>query len=633
MNPQLDYHLESFDSDGEYEYSESPELHEEEHVAPVLQDVFRPMDKVVILKVQFWLRKFVKPTKSLKDGVTKLVWLLPVAIVLGDYIGLMFSLNLSVIFLIVLQLKPDDDHPHDDGDPIQSLLEHFWKLDMDAEKLAKKKKHVQDCRKEVSRLLGLIGAPPLDWPSLETNKIAAIKITGTATMTVVKFLEAHVQYLLTVDQAFHSLRKSASLHLGLGAQSQCVERVERAAIAREYRNNQRRKQKSISASLINEGGVLSLLEPQRGVDKSILALTSARNHLAKNMVAQSDSLIQVWKGVHNATGGPPLPRTDFLNMPDVVDLTWIKSARHQIASLLTHILDYFCTIDCLHTLSEGHGIISRLNESMWNTRNAREHVLCNLLLGKKPVVKSLPDPNDRLMLSLVQYRDQLDALGGAIWACQQYIDNLPTEDSKVLARRHWWSQVKQLGATCRALENEISEQFFPSTSDDIGTEDISDVGENRDQDQSSMTPNESGNYEHGHVGTEIPSEKKEDDKPTKTMVFRGQGSISDRPEKEKKRATNGGGGSGGSGGGLPLPVRDSVSTRLLVKELQNRIDAIKPDDDEDDVDIDSEKAAKAARAPTAPTASHFLGASGSLLSELKLSIPATEQSEEQILEE
>jgi hypothetical protein len=213
------------------------------------------------------------------------VWLL-IGIALGDFIGLLLSLNLSLICLVLLQLKPDPPREESQKKSIKIVVDTEELL---ADNLARKKKQVHDCRKEVSRLLGLVGAPPLGWEDLETEDCTELaNITDAGTISVVKFLEAHVQFLLTVDEAFHWIHVSASLHLGLGPRSQCVERVERASIAREFRN---RRRQSIGATLILDG-VDSALEPQRGgVSKSVLSLSLVRKHLAKAIVDQSNSLI------------------------------------------------------------------------------------------------------------------------------------------------------------------------------------------------------------------------------------------------------------------------------------------------------------------------------------------------------
>ena len=607
MNSQLDLHLETFAS--KEEFSESSDFHEEEDVLPLLQRLRGPWD-TTIWKCQFWLRKFVK-AKSFKDTTYLAFCLLPIAIMLSGHIGTLLGFSVSSIYLLVLYLNPDGVPDHEN-----------------AATVTKKRQQVHSCRQEVSRLLGLIGAPPLLWENLDMKLLTKTIITDSATISVVEFLEAQVQFLLTVDQAYCNIQICTSLHLGLGPQSQCVERVERAAIAKAFRNRRKESDREGASLIVDDN--MPPPEPQRGMNKSILALASIRKHLAKSMVAQSESLHQVWKDVYNdfeRGKSESSPVADKLDMPDVVDLYWIKSSRHKLASLLSRMLDSFCTLEALHTLSGSLDSRSRLDESMWNVRNAKEHLSSNLLLEKTAVVKSLHDPSDKLILSLIQYRERLDALCGTIWACQQYTDAAPSEYDQDFARREWWSRVKQLGATCRALENEITQTYFSVT----GEEDE----ENNDSDSKAsqlgyLKTVETGDYEDGHGNPDFPTNRKEDTKPTKTMVFKGQGSLEERSknvlvERASKRS------SGDGNEMLSLPPRDTISEKLLVEELQNRIDTIcAPEEDEEEEDFEQEKLARAAREPTN---SHFLGASGSLLGELKLSLPATEQNEEEILED
>jgi hypothetical protein len=649
MNSQLDLHLETFDSDEEF--SEAPLLHEEEHIDPILKKYDGMMNPITsaLLKLKASLRRFVKP-RSIREALEKTLWMLPVAIVLGDYIGMVFSTSLSIIAVVLMQLKPNPPRDKGAGDAsggggvISNIqfLDHYDDEEV-SQLLSQKKKQVQDCRKEVSRLLGLAGAPPLDWKVLETQRQQRrqdLRISDVGTIAVVKFLEAHVQFLLTIDKAYRSFQISTSLHLGLGPASQCVERVERAAIAREFRN--RRKQ-SIGASLIREG-VGGTLEPQRPGKSPVLALASARTHLAKSMVEQSNSLIQVWKGVrlcaatNNSTprrGTNPnneLPNIDQLYMPDVVDLSWVKLARHQLAGLISQMMDYFCTLDVLQTLSEGsRGPRSRLEESMWNVRNAREHLLCTLLLGKKPATEPLSSSSSgdtRLLQSLIHYRDQLDALKGAIWS-HCIMNDMPA-DQQVAVRKQWWSQVTQLGATCRALEAEIGQTFFFEPAESNAEEnDGEDIGETNNEDPAR---DESGKYEHGVDQSKDTAEKNQGEAQTKTMVFKGKGVKEDRSKNNTKQAEDfkNSGTTKESDGGEPLPPRDTVSEQQLVKELKNRIQTIcLPDDDDENLeDIDPN-----ANAGRQPATSHFLGATGTLLSELKVSLPVMDNAGEEIIGE
>jgi hypothetical protein len=233
--------------------------------------------------------------------------------------------------------------------------------------------------------------------------------------------------------------------------------------------------------------------------------------------------------------------------------------------------------------------------------------------------------NTKLLKSLIHYRDQLDALKGAIWS-QCVLDDLPT-DQRATMRREWWSQVIQLGATCRALEDEIGQTFF------FEVEEENNVNNGEESNIRDPARDESGSYEHG---VEQQSEKtnKEGGTQTKTIVFRGKGAKQDRPKSNNntntKTSTKNVGASDGGEPLLLLPPRDTVSEQQLVNELKNRIKTICPadDDDEDWEDVDPN-----AIAGRQPATSHFLGATGTLLSELKGSLPLMDTAGEEILGE
>jgi hypothetical protein len=608
MNAQLERHLqrlESFDSDEEYE--ESPQLHQAGNVQK--NESIDPMD-TFLLKSMAKIRPFVPP-RSYKDVLTKMLWVVPFAIALGDFIGLLLSFNLAFVGVLLLQMNPNMTNLNQG-----ELHQQYRSYEAENKSRAKQKKTLSDCRKEVSRILGLIGAPPLQWTSATTDtldlelKESSAKITDGALIAVIKFVEAHSQFLLTIDQAYIFLRTSSSIHLGLGPHSQCVERVERAAIAREYRTKRRRS--SSAGTLINQG-VNAKLEPQLGANKSVLALVSVRQNLARSIVNQSESLQGILKGLEQFGSLEFSMRfIEALELPDIIDLAWIKSARQLLAESLSICTESLCTIGVLEalSLSDEQDNRLRLEDSMCNTRNAREHLLCTLLLGNIPIATPLAEPNDKLFRTLLNYKIHLDALGVALWSCQQYHKASEDDEEQINARNEWWSQIKQMGETCRAFENQISQNFFHGDDDDSSV-----------YEQESVTnhdvPEESGDYEHGNASSKVSmSATTTNEKTTKTIVFSGKGSVDDRPKKTEKNGTNHNGYSNASA----LPYRDTVSEVAMVSELQNRIKTLCPPELEDEEsESEEEKAAKAARQPAAPL---FLGASGSLLSELKQSIPS-----------
>lgn len=181
------------------------------------------------------------------------------------------------------------------------------------------------------------------------------------------------------------------------------------------------------------------------------------------------------------------------------------------------------------------------------------------------------------------------------------------------------------------MEAEIGQRFFTTLVDEQKekqeeeeaiTQIESEMGATHDEYQLSYQQDD---------GWDSRTETKVDNEPQlpkMTQIFKGHGS---KPEHSKNVSST----QGVVRGRAPsLPPRDTVSERQMIQELQNRIIAMRlPEDEDDDEDVETEKA-KNARKSREPAASLFLGASGSLLSELRLALPSPSKvSEEQVLGE
>jgi hypothetical protein len=632
FNSQLDAHLDSFYSLDEENNSDKPDhaLDETKPVAAKEERSFiiihddadlKPEDDLLnfndVSPMKPQLRNFdgASSNKPSLDGIVKkMIWLLPVAIAAADSGRLGRILILATSFLLYLEWKNSfetSDEKEDDNDKKLSMTDII-------ENNNKNRSH--ECRLKLARLVGLVGAPPLEWrqtlPPDHLHHQEIVVVSENAVSSLLTMAQAHVQLLLTLDQAFHWIQVSASLHLGLGPRSQCVERVERSALAKEYRRDQQQQQQAANPRE----------EPQSHVSKSILTLASVRKIVAQIMVDQAASLTFVLEQVAAASSeatdieltGAVLSTTP-VEMPEVVSLTWIKSSRSEIAALLSHVLDRLCTIPCLQVLTNASD--SRrsqvVDESTRNVQQAKEYLVSMLLLNKNNASSKTTTIQeqpiiDPLVKPLLQYREQLDALQAAIWACQ-LSNNKSDGASQGSDRLEWWSRVRYLSATCQAIEQEIQDTFFHVDDDD------SVIGEHGDEEAtpSEVPLPESGRYEHD-VPTSSNSTrvggKPDKVKQTKTVVFRGEGVKSDRPRKAKQGSSSN---SNGNVDPMMLKPRDTVAVRQLAMELQKRVKALAPPE-EDDEPIQEDASAKAAREPVVPL---FLGASGSLLSELKLSMP------------
>ncbi|KAG7346964.1 HSR1-like GTP-binding protein [Nitzschia inconspicua] len=459
------------------------------------------------------------------------------------------------------------------------------------------------CRKEASRLLGLIGAPPLQWKLLDSDEETPISktkdgkdpssadalcattslgIIDLALKSLIHFLEAHVKLLLVVDQAYYWLKVSASLHWGLGPNSQCVERVERAETAKEYR-------KSKNAN--GEDEMASSLEPRRRLDAtSILALTTARRNVAQCLVDQSLSLVETFRRVQALSQANPANAHERENdsissviddqvllMPQVVDLSWMKTSRNHIASLLSYIIDSICTVAGLQILADQEKGRESLMQSMLNAENAQEHIRSNLLLGDlSPSERASLNESNDLIAVLLQYREQLEAMSAALWSCQQYSgDVAPSKDPNGSSHLAWWDKVKELSANCKVLEEVIESKLVTSLGDNqpLDLPEEAAASENKD-----FRNVENGNYEHASEGLATSHRHGVPSLPSKTVVFAGSGSAAKEGEGTRTPARVA---KARSSDVAPIPERDTVAELLLVRELQNRISLMPPSEEEE----------------------------------------------------
>jgi hypothetical protein len=546
-----------------------------------------------------------------RDDVQKCLWVLPLGVIFTEYIGMFLSSSITFfgfIVLVVAQVRKNDNKTLQSSSKIREVRSSAIIA------------QVQNCRLEVSRILGLVGAPALDWMDLNSwsdMEDQCVEISSKAVMTVVNFLEAHVQFLVTVDEAYQWLRVSASLHLGLGPRSRCVDRVERASIARSLRNGGTGRS---SGELIASGGAAS----RRFGSQSIVPLSNVRDNLARQMVDQYHSILQVRHCMQEKIDDVGLE--DPLCEPVVVDLAWIRDARQRLEVVLSDSINTCATTDALILFTANLKLRACMEDSMSSARNAREYLQSHLQLGEPSM--GLPNhTSDPLHSSLLNYREHLFGLLAATWSCQQYTDTMvvPSEDD----RRDWWSHMQRLSADCREIESDIERRFFHKSNSEEETNSEENDLACTDSERIVRLPTEVQLSDDGTANQ--VGKTTEDNLPTKTTVFKGHGAKRDRPTHtvKKKEAT---------GETLNLPPRDATSERLMIQELRSRIMLMRSMEEEEEEESDQEieteirEAAKLSRETAPPV---FLGASGLLLSELKMSLPmstlAGRQEEEVVL--
>ena len=486
-------------------------------------------------------------------------------------------------------------------------------------------------------------------------------------------------------------------------------------------------------------------QPQRRTDSSaVLALSAARRNIAHVIINEAKSIANTIKSleykiarqcehsgnrIEDQTGHTEVMHhfeNAYLEMPNVIDIAWMKASRKYLVNLLAHCAESFTTWESLRLLSlpsktkndetllPSTQPLQVLNQSTWNAGNLREYLVSHLLLDDDQSSRRLgsiraisysrgSDDERKFIVPLLQYQKQLEALDVALWSFQQYvysqdiesettcssndvaIENLQrkqdeshhSEEDQLMAfmsseaKMEWWNQVKEISASCQALEADIGNKFFS-----LSLEDSSQDSEDDDdgfnggiaKSGESTTTSEPQSYEHMEKASENEQSKKSSLKSTKTLVFTGEGSKQKRVAKKKKLKTTGGDdfrtgklhSEGHSSSAPPPIVRDSFAEHQLVRELQNRIRSVAALREEEQVDPsptefqatsgadEEEQLSQNAMIPdensvdnvdiilppdrtrlqtnevnsrkTAVTTNIFLGASGSLLEELKRNI-------------
>lgn len=569
----------------------------------------------------------------------------------------------------------------------------------------KSKEKMYNCRLEVSRLVGLVGGPPLEMSTVNNdynNKCLShdpFVVDDQCTQLIIEFLEAHIQLILSIDEAYYWIKISSSLHLGLGPYSQCVERAERAATINcriIQRGNEDKETEtetedhhesgnyngttSSSKSTPNNRTATKITStiPQKFDTSSILAVSSARKNIAKVIINESQSIVNIVMAVNSCIQHQDCQRCDekaksrsnnnnddddnnninigdqisgedcnnenwfrtnkdniieyivsdgLLFMPDVIDLAWIKSSRKHLADLLSKSVDYLTTIECLEILSSADDALPvsfKLNESIWNMRNLKEYIHGSVLLDKNNNMSCLigsvlssttnhgSNIDNEFMRSLLQYRQQLNALNAALWSGQHYIlcSQPSLQDRDAINRTSWWNQVKELSAECLSLENEIENKFVRSNEDSQGSISIDHVANSKLESCQHIAKidqmNDTLRFEHGEDEGEKATPKtgqhqeKNDRSKTKTIVFSGKGAKDKLITKRNQSIMNNSMLRNDQAGDVTavaiatvsLPPRDRITEKLLLRELQTRIRTVALLRDEEHVVVDASQVNK-----------------------------------------
>ena len=434
----------------------------------------------------------------------------------------------------------------------------IWRQKQCARK--RNEENFQECRNEVSSLLGSIGAPPLQviWMPIENANLD--------TELLLDFARAHIDFFKQVDHSLDKLRTGVSMSLQSTPRS--VERVELATLNRNTR--------------------------------STVVLPVARKMLLQIMVNHYKLLTKLQIDDDG----------DDVDAPAVITLTWLKALRSALAGLLsTELSRLLLPSGVLHDLSlPGTTLEHQIHTLVVAAKESTKYLASMFSISQAHEASAL----DSLDLNLIC--QQFDKASVALWACQAacakespYDRTEPDHTSVLEFLEHFDTLVHSVGGAKERLiqstRGKVSEQC--QEKDKVAASQIE-------------QPTDAKDYEYPDMSSRAFPEKESVKRKAenKTVIFSGSGSVQ-RPvlddwyEAESECDVT-----------LPTTQHYIAAQDMMLHELQKRLAQMDPSIavNENDNGEDGSEMELSVRQQVAPTTSMFLGSSGNLLSELKNAI-------------
>ena len=464
--------------------------------------------------------------------------------------------------------------------PVDDAVLHQWK----------------ETRLETSRMLGSIGATPL-----ASSMDDIIGSTSSFYLEAASDLaESHVDLIRTLDSAVKTIRVGTGVRLGLGpvqsANEGVVPRVEKAWVERKLKND-----------------YSSSMHLQHAYPK--LALSTSRRILHQIMVDQAISL----RGILHSSNQKYANWDEFIddmryfsemdakqNTPVLTLsklLVWLNELRIMLSFVMSELLS-----EKIKSVSDQQKMITLFKQS---TQLAKERVqFAESAFDLSPTEKLDSKPKRHARKMVHQLKSSLDAAHVCLQAmCQTFLQEqdqrITSEDKK--DAYIWWVEFKRL-----LSQTEVSVDYFQST---FLAEYI--------QEKESMRLDETPSSETNTVANTSYSTEHFDDAPIDDIID-GQNSVRDEHVDKTwvfsasgvYRASN----ARKTERGPHIPaafdqtmlMRD-LQTRLKTMELAKEHDVVKLDDTHNE-DKSQSSAKEKHSVP------FFLGAGGSLLSELSIAL-------------
>lgn len=477
------------------------------------------------------------------------------------------------------------------------------------------------CRMELSKLLGLVGAPPLQGSS---SPLENANITIHYQL-ILDFGMAHVSFLRQVDYSLDTLRTAVGMHLRTTLFS--VDRVE------------------LAGSTLNQCC-------RHYPDKNVL-LPTARRMLFRIILDQYKSLRDCCSSLstlfdenndidNNNNGNND---DSIFQVPEVMTLTSLTSMRHELADLLSFQLSQLMSCqEMLHHLSCLESVLRRqFCASMNQAMELTEYLSCLFSLSPPAIIPE--SSSDMLQGDLHTLRRQFNNVSVALWACQNLCDSRSSDGGGDGENGGRNTTLSSSGMVLEFLEQ--MESLLHSVDDvkerlrqDINNKTVNDgetVERNEEMvecclDKSSTREEHSDPEDYVHSGQsfeENVSSLRNDNtgehmvKHNKTIVFSASGTMRQLVVGSSKDTV-----ASSSTTLLTIPPRQSIMTqRMVFKELQERLAKMDRAEEEEEVGADGTRILQESDAQSvvqkkrpSTTSSMFLGPSGDVLTELKNSI-------------
>jgi hypothetical protein len=461
------------------------------------------------------------------------------------------------------------------------------------EEWGKKQQQQHECRCQVSRVLGSIGAPLLRPSQVQTRLHYSQHddtTTGGGTWNpryadvIHLFAMAHAKLLHTMDIAMDILKMSTAMQLG--ATTATAERVERALFARE-RQRQRR-------AVVTE-------EPTTLATPPVVSFPTIRTMVQEAMIHQVESLLLLLAIPIEAGGAETtlenVTPTDVLGkVPSIITLTWLRESRQQVAGLLTFVMEEVISVQRPVVVS-----MDNLTQATQIAEEVHLHLRHALGLGESPTNSNVDNKGEgrasqkeatnndcsALKARLETIRTQYCRLYIALWAMEDTITGA-SEDQKVanansdssLEMKDSWRRVTSLNDEICASLQEIDRHVFQEVDTTISDEnedplDIADVSaSNRGIQGYTVETMDQTIDVHRGLAT----------KPTKTAIFSGKGAVQPHPRRPRKASEP-------STTSAPLssvtmPQNDPVAQHYLLSELRTRLQMLALPEEEHEVNDD-----------------------------------------------